>query len=121
MGQYEKHVFVCTTGKVCPRQGALEVIDILRRNVKSAGLADRIRINKSGCMSQCGYGPMVVVYPEDVWYCAVRPEDAERIFEEHLVGGRPHVSTLYRGETPGKRICPRGEEPIPPVDPPNPK
>ena len=44
MGQYEKHVFVCTTGKVCPRQGALEVIDILRRNVKSAGLADRIRI-----------------------------------------------------------------------------
>mgnify|MGYP001559510465 CR=1 FL=1 len=95
MGQYRRHVFVCTSGKTCPTQGSKDVFDILRKGVADRGLKGIVRINHSGCMSQCGHGPMVVVYPEDVWYCGVDPGSAQRIVDEHLVGGQPVESCRY--------------------------
>ncbi len=61
----------------------------LQKAAKAADLGGRVRINKSGCLDQCEHGPTVVVYPEAVWYGGVKPEDAEEIVREHLVGGRP--------------------------------
>ena len=102
MGPYEKHVFVCTAGKTCPVDGEAAAVHArLKELVKLAGLSHRIRVNNSGCMSQCGYGPMVVVYPENVWYCGVRPEDADAIFNEHLLGDRPVDRLLYHPARPG--------------------
>lgn len=87
MGQYKHHVFVCTSGKTCPGQGADDVHSELKRRVKAAGLKGIVRINHAGCMNQCGHGPMVVVYPDDVWYAAVDRRGAIRIVDEHLIGG----------------------------------
>ena len=117
MTQFRRHVFVCTTGKVCPRQGSLEIHSEMRRRIKADGLQDQIRINKSGCFSQCGYGPMMVVYPEGTWYGAVTPERAEEILAHHIMGGAPVEHLRYRPEAPGVRICPKGEEEITPADP----
>jgi len=88
MGQYKYHVFVCTSGKHCPQQGAERVHETLKRGVKAAGLKGTVRINHAGCMNQCGHGPMVVVYPEDIWYAGVDGRGALRILNEHLCGGR---------------------------------
>ena len=98
MGQYERHVFVCTHGKTCPGQGAEAVHGELKRRVKEAGLKQRVRVNHAGCMNQCGHGPMVVVYPEDVWYAGVTVEGARRIAEEHLRDG--HVVEELRYVAP---------------------
>jgi (2Fe-2S) ferredoxin len=95
MGQYERHVFVCTSGKTCPGQGGDLVHAELKRSVKDAGLKQRVRVNHAGCMNQCGHGPMVVVYPENVWYAGVDREGARRIAEEHLRDGRPVEEYLY--------------------------
>ncbi|HVE79597.1 MAG TPA: (2Fe-2S) ferredoxin domain-containing protein [Gemmatimonadaceae bacterium] len=95
MGQYRYHVFVCTFGKKCPRQGSERVHETLKRGVKEAGLKDRIRVNNAGCMNQCGNGPMVVVYPEDTWYAHVDARGAERIVREHLVRGVPVEEYRY--------------------------
>lgn len=95
MGQYQKHVFVCTFGKTCSASGSLETFDVLKRGAITAGLKGVVRVNKSGCMNQCGHGPMVVVYPEDVWYAAVDAVGAARILESHLIGGRPVESLRY--------------------------
>jgi (2Fe-2S) ferredoxin len=102
MGPFEKHVFVCTSGSTCPVEGdSLGVHARLKEAVKRAGLDSSIRINHSGCMGQCGHGPMVVVYPDNVWYAAVTPQDAEAIFLEHLVGGKQVERLLYRPPGPG--------------------
>lgn len=87
MGQYRHHVFVCTSGKTCPTQGSKEVFDILRKGVADRGLKGIVRVNHAGCMNQCGHGPMVAVYPDDVWYSTVDPAMAQRIVDEHLVAG----------------------------------
>jgi (2Fe-2S) ferredoxin len=103
MGPFQKHVFVCTSGTVCPLEGSDSklVHARLKELVHEAGLKDYIRINNSGCMDQCGHGPMIAVYPENVWYCAVTVADADEIFREHLVGGRPVERLLYRPAKPG--------------------
>ncbi len=114
MGPYEIHVFVCTAGKACPVDGeAVSVHAKLKELVKLAGMSDRIRINNSGCMSQCGNGPMVAVYPENVWYCGVKPEDAEAIFSEHLIGGRPVERLVYHPARPGSNKTPKKSDPGP--------
>ena len=96
MGQYDRHVFVCTSGETCPTQGDVErFVKVLRDGVKGAGKQVEIRVNKAGCFNQCGNGPMVVVYPENVWYAGVTPDKALRILEEHIAGGRPVVDLRY--------------------------
>ena len=47
-----------------------------------------MRINKAGCLDRCDLGPVLVVYPEGVWYSYVDQEDIEEIIQEHLVQGR---------------------------------
>ena len=89
MSQYKYHVFVCTSGKECPKQGSEDVHKALKKCVGAAGLKGLVRVNHAGCMNQCGHGPMVVVYPADVWYARITPARALRIVAEHLVGGRP--------------------------------
>jgi (2Fe-2S) ferredoxin len=94
---FEKHVFVCVSGKTCPNDGAVEVLEELRKQISERGLKGAVRINKSGCFDQCGNGPMIVVYPESVWYAHVKPEDVGQIVEDHLVGNKPVERLLYDG------------------------
>lgn len=97
MGQYRSHVFVCTSGETCPTQGDVEqFVKYLRGEAAKAGLKDDVRINKAGCFSQCGHGPMIVVYPDDVWYCGVQEVDLQDIFQSHIVGGKPVDRLRYR-------------------------
>lgn len=98
MGQYRHHVFVCTSGKTCPLDGSQHVHAVLKKAVAESGLRAEVRVNHAGCMNQCGHGPIVVVYPDDVWYAAVDEESARRIVADHLVGGR--VVEEYRHVAP---------------------
>jgi (2Fe-2S) ferredoxin len=98
MGLYQRHCFVCTSGDWCGTidGDGLGVHARLKGLVKERGLRDRIRVNHAGCFSQCGNGPMMVVYPDDVWYAAVTPADVDEILERHLVGGEPVERLRYR-------------------------
>lgn len=90
MSQFTKHIFICTYGPYCWYDGDTEaLLKRLKRRVAEAGLKDEVRVNRAGCLNQCGHGPMAVVYPDDVWYCGVQPEDADAIFEEHILRDQP--------------------------------
>ena len=103
MSVYEKHVFVCTRGEWCPSVDGdgIGVHAALKQAVREAGLSDTVRVNHSGCFSQCGNGPMAVVYPEGTWYAALTPQDAAEIVSQHLVGGTPVERLRYEPETMG--------------------
>jgi len=105
---WARHVFVCTSGSWCPAVDGdgLAVHARLKALVAEAGLKATTRVNQSGCFDQCGHGPMVVVYPENVWYRGVQPDDVDEIVREHLIGGRPVERLRYRN-TPGKHKLPR--------------
>lgn len=97
MAGYEKHVFVCTDGPWCSVDGDTDaIVKRMKQTVLQAGLKGRVRINRCGCLNQCGHGPMVVVYPEGIWYARVSPEDAEEIIAEDIVAGRPVRRLLYQ-------------------------
>jgi (2Fe-2S) ferredoxin len=97
MGQYDKHVFVCTFGPWCKRDGDTEgIVKRLKRGVAAAGLTGKVRINKAGCFNQCGHGPMVVIYPQGRWYAGVTPADADEIVSQDLVNDEPVLRLLYR-------------------------
>ena len=112
MPVYERHIFDCTRGEWCPSidGDGIGVHAALKESVAAAGLGDRVRVTHAGCFSQCGHGPMVVVYPDDVWYAAVSPDDARELTAEHLVAGRPVERLRYRPATMGAHKLERTED-----------
>jgi len=104
---YERHVFVCISGKTCPDQGSVALQTELKLAVRRVLGPVSVRVNKAGCLSQCGHGPIVVVYPDNVWYAGVTVADIPEIVEEHLVNGRPVERLLFRGHVAGKNIRPQ--------------
>jgi (2Fe-2S) ferredoxin len=107
VGQYARHVFVCTSGETCPTQGDVEkFVKVLRAGAAAAGKKTEVRINKAGCFSQCGHGPMMVVYPENVWYAGVKESDLQEILESHILGGVPVKRLIYDPGVPGPNKVP---------------
>ena len=95
MSYYERHVFFCTNlredgSACCQRFDALGMRDYMKQRSKELGLAGRggVRINTAGCLDRCEEGPVIVVYPEGVWYTYVDREDLDEIIREHLQNGR---------------------------------
>ena len=95
MSVYKYHVFFCTnqraTGEACcNNHGASEMRDYMKKRVKELGkrIPDKVRVNTAGCLDRCGEGPVIVVYPEGIWYTYVDKTDLDEIVEEHLVHGR---------------------------------
>jgi len=102
MGQYDIHMFVCTTGDTCPSQGGVQkFVKHPRGEVVKAGKRDEVRVNHAGCFSQCGHGPMIVVYPDNVWYARVQESDLDDIVQSHILGGKPVERLLYRPDVKG--------------------
>lgn len=97
---YQRQFFVCTYGAWCRLDGADEVRAKLKDAVKAAGLQDECRVTKSGCFGQCGHGPMAVVWPENVWYAGLAPDDVPDLLE-HVKSGRVVERRRYRAAKPG--------------------
>lgn len=113
MPKFERHVFVCQNARPagaprisCAKDGVTDLAPQLQQHSRAAGLKGRVRINKAGCLDQCEHGPVVVVYPEAVWYGNVQPGDAEEIVLEHLVGGRPVERLRLAEECLNTDSCP---------------
>ncbi len=101
------HAFVCVSDSACTLDGpAVEIRKFLKAKLKAAGLKQEMRINQSGCLGQCGHGPMMVVYPEGIWYSHLDLPAAERIWEEHFLGGEPVEELRFRTKQAGTNVLP---------------
>ena len=90
VGVHPLHVFVCTTtGRHhCAGQGSEKLLQRLRDRVENDHL-DHVRTTRMGCNQQHHQGPILIVYPDGVWYGKLQPADIDVIVDEHLIGGRP--------------------------------
>jgi (2Fe-2S) ferredoxin len=101
MEPFRLHLYVCSQQKPegvpsCPAAGASAVLSAIEREVLARGLDNEVQITTSGCQGLCDEGPMMVVYPEGVWYRKVQPSDATDIVSAHLAGGKPVERLVWR-------------------------
>jgi (2Fe-2S) ferredoxin len=95
MSYYRYHMFFCVNKRedgsaCCQDHDALAMRDYAKARSKELGLAGPggVRVNTAGCMDRCSEGPVIVVYPQAVWYTYVDKEDIDEIIKEHLLNGR---------------------------------
>lgn len=96
MVQPKYHVFICTSCTItgqqrgfCYNKGSVKLVQKFMEEISDRDLSGEVVVNNTGCFGICNKGPIVVVYPEGIWYGNVTEEDVERIFDEHFEGGSP--------------------------------
>jgi len=89
------HVLLCYGG-ACISSNADSVKGTMEKAIAKAGLQNEVDVVTTGCMGTCELGPIMVIYPEGVFYQKVKPEDAEEIVREHLLKGRVVKRLFYK-------------------------
>ncbi|MDZ7961015.1 MAG: (2Fe-2S) ferredoxin domain-containing protein [Aulosira sp. DedQUE10] len=84
-----KCVRVCQN-RTCKKQGAANVLAAF-----AALPVPGVMVTASGCLGQCGSGPMVLVLPEIIWYSGVKPNEVPLLVEQHLLGDQRVKQMLY--------------------------
>ncbi|HVI52778.1 MAG TPA: (2Fe-2S) ferredoxin domain-containing protein [Candidatus Sulfotelmatobacter sp.] len=101
---FRLHLFICTNQRPeghprgsCARSGSEKLRDYLKARAKELGLGD-VRVNSAGCLDRCELGPVLVIYPEGVWYGFKTHEDIDEILAAHLQGGGRVERLMLRPE-----------------------
>jgi NADH-quinone oxidoreductase subunit F len=90
----ERVLMVCG-GTGCQSASSKELLTNLEKEVEKQGLSDLVQVHPTGCFGFCAEGPIIKVFPDDVFYVKVQPEDAARIVKEHLIDGVPVDDLLF--------------------------
>jgi (2Fe-2S) ferredoxin/predicted O-methyltransferase YrrM len=104
MEPFRHHLFICTQQKPegvtsCPGNRSLRVLQAVERELISQGLDNEVQVTTCGCLGMCDDGPIVITYPEGVWYHKVQEEDVPEIVNSHLRLGQV-VSRLAWSDLP---------------------
>ena len=100
---YRSHVLVCG-GTGCTSSNSAEIIAEFEKEIAEKGLADEIKVIRTGCFGLCALGPIVVVYPEGAFYSQVKVENVSEIVDEHLIKGRIVKHLLYDETVSGESV-----------------
>lgn len=98
----QRHLFLCLGPKCCDREEGEALWRFVKDYVKKSD--QPVMRTKADCFRICEEGPLMVVYPEGIWYARVTPERFARIFDEHVIGGEP-VAGWVVARMPGCGGC----------------
>ncbi len=98
-------------GTGCQASGCLAVVDAVEAELERQGFADEVKVRVTGCHGFCEQGPLMVIEPGKVFYCRVKPEDAEEIVSRTIGEGELVEELLYVDPVSGERM--RSEDQIP--------
>jgi (2Fe-2S) ferredoxin len=95
MAYYKHHIFFCLNeredgAQCCTDYNAHAMFDYMKKKIKSLNLngPNKVRVNRGGCFDRCHEGPLMVIYPEAVWYRYIDKEDLDEIINQHLEKGK---------------------------------
>ena len=91
----KREILVCG-GTGCTSSDSIQIIENLRTEIKKADLEGRAEVHLTGCFGFCAKGPIVKVYPDDIFYTQVKPEDASEIVQSHLVNHKVVERLLFK-------------------------
>ena len=94
----KREILVCG-GTGCTSSDSIQIIENLRTEIKKADLEGRAEVLLTGCFGFCAKGPIVKVYPDDIFYTQVKPEDASEIVQSHLVNHKVVERLLFEEPT----------------------
>jgi len=85
---YKYHLFFCTHERdddraYCQQHGAQSLRDYAKQRVKELKLK-KVRVNNAGCLNRCTLGPVLVIYPQGIWYQYQNKQDIDEILESHI-------------------------------------
>lgn len=92
---YQRHAIMCV-GKSCGEN--MPLLKYLKSKVSAAGLdfgENAVRVNRAGCLGVCLQGPIMVVYPEGVWYYNLDEAKIDRIIDQHFLQGEPVQEDVF--------------------------
>jgi (2Fe-2S) ferredoxin len=98
MDRYTRHVLVCTGSFCSPDRRGRQLYSLLSDLLQREDLLfgpTRVKRGETPCLGVCSNGPIVVVYPEGIWYSEVTPKLLERIVVEHLKRGKPVDEAIF--------------------------
>jgi|TARA_B100000795_G_scaffold152594_1_gene114352 (2Fe-2S) ferredoxin len=94
MSYYKNHIFFCLNTRVdgsqcCSDYNAENIFNYMKKKIKTLNLngPNKTRINKGGCLDRCQDGPLMVVYPQGIWYRYFDEDDIDEIVDQHLIHG----------------------------------
>lgn len=89
-----RSVMVCG-GTGCTSSDSNNIIEALNIEVSNHGIEDRVEVVRTGCFGLCELGPVVIVYPEGIFYNCVEVKDIPDLVEQHLLNGKPYDKKIY--------------------------
>lgn len=94
--KYQKHIFVCINQRdenavrcSCGEENGTEIVARFKELIQSQKLKMKVRAQRASCFDICEQGPIMVIYPEGVFYGKVTPNDVEEIFTQHILNNQP--------------------------------
>ena len=100
----KKHVISVCISTGCVALGAREVISALEEELEKRGLKDDVEVKETGCVGFCEQGPRITIYPQEICYFKVKPEDVPEIVSETIIKGKVVERLLYTDPTTGEKI-----------------
>lgn len=95
MEKVRANLMLCA-GTGCVASGTMKVRAALQEELKKRGLEEEIKLVLTGCNGYCAEGPVMVVYPDEVFYQKVTVEDVPALVEEHFLKGRPYQKLMFK-------------------------
>ena len=93
-GTAKMQILVCG-GTGCKASSSHTIANNLKDAIERENAADRVEVITTGCFGFCEKGPVVKIIPDNTFYVHVKPEDADEIIKEHIIGGRRVTRLLY--------------------------
>ncbi len=100
---HRRQILVCG-GTGCQASESKLILERFQETIDREGLSSVVKASVTGCFGFCEKGPIVKVFPDDVFYVQVKPEDVEEIVEIHIVGNQKVRRLLYEEPVLKQRV-----------------